>query len=250
MSSSTNTLARTAGLILYLLGAATAFALLALTVWGDFEANSFDAALLTEEQLRTLDCPVFITQDETAEITARIENPTDREVMPRVRARYTLGFVTLVDEKLEQLTIPPGGTGELSFQISAENAAYRRLILARVYQFQNLSLPSRQASCGVVLLPISGPTGDQAYLAMFIGSLALMATGLLLQNPFDRRLGLMVDNEGRRRRSMLRSYAFLGVYFLAGALVALIGNWLVGAILVIFAVVSIIGVFSAVLIAR
>ena len=244
MQSQANRPKRAAGYVIYILGAMTAFLLLTLSAWGDVEAGTFENPISPDERLATLRCPAFITEDETGVISARIINTTDREVTPVVQARWTQGYLSFIHEQREKLEIPAGESRSISFEITAKDAAYRRLILARVYQLQNFSLPSRSSSCGVVLLPISGPTGQQVFIAAFAASIVLMAAGLLLLRPNDKLARQRQDAIGKRVRTSFGSLIYLGSYFLIGALLTLIGNWLLSGGLFLMAVISIIGVFS------
>jgi len=235
---------QTAGYILYALGALIAFLLLTLSVWGDVEASSFEGLIHADRRLGTLRCPVLITEGETGLISARIVNTTDRDVAPNVQARWTQGYASIIQELRQKIEIPVGEARTFEFEISQDDAAYRRLILARVYQFSSFSLPSRSSSCGVVLLPLSGPTGQQIFIASFILSVILMAIGLLLLRPADRLAHQRQDASGKRIRTSFGSLVYLGAYFLAGTLLSLIGNWLLSIGLILLAAVSIIGVVS------
>lgn len=244
MQAQINKSRRAAGYILYILGALAAFLLLALSVWGDVETSAFEGLIGAEERLNTLRCPVFITQSETGVISARIENTTDREVSPIVQARWTQGYATLLQEKRQQLEIPPGESRTFEFEISEEDAAYRSLILVRVYQFGNVGLPSRTASCGVVLLPFSGPPGQQIFYGSFAASAVLMAVGLLLLRPPDRLSRIRQDAGGKRIRTSFGGLIYLGAYFLIAILVSMLSDWLLNVGLILLAVVSVIAVFS------
>ncbi len=232
------------GSIFYLIGALLAFGLLALSVWGDLEASSFDRALRSDERLRTMRCPVLITEDETGTISARFTNTTDRDVNPTVRARWTEGSVLLIMEQREKIEIPVGESTTYEFEITAEDAAYNALIMASFYQMRNLSLPSRSASCGVVVLPISGPTGQQVFMFTFGTGFLLMAAGLLLLMPKEKLALTGLSPEATRTRYRLKSLLFLGSYFLISVLLSLIGNWLLSIGLMVLAVVSILAVTS------
>jgi len=231
------------GVILYITGILAGSALAALSAWGDIEASTFDAALQTDETLSKLDCPVFIGKEEQRVIVAEIVNTTDRDVSPVVRARITQGYVTLVREHRGKVDIPQGESARIEWDISAEDAAYRQLILARVYQFSNYSLPSRQATCGVVVVPVPGLTGQQFYLLLFGSGLVLSAVGLFLWIP-NR------DSEADPGGRKLRAYIYLAAYLLAVSLLNLLGNWLVSVLLVVLAFLSLIAVTSFALIEK
>jgi hypothetical protein len=244
MKSSNKQLTRTIGLFLYLTGVLLGFVLLALSVWGDIEASTFGVRIRSDERLSTLKCPVFITKDEVGMISAVIENPTDRDVTPLVRSTITFGFVTLVDEIDQKIEIPAGGSKEVAWKVSEANAAYRRLILTHIYQLSNYSVPSRQGSCGIVVLPFVGPTGQQVFNASFVISMVLVAVGIALYSPKNILRIDSMNGQKKRSRTVVRSYLFLGAYLLIATLLSLVGIWLLSIFLMLFAIVSVIAVFS------
>ena len=243
MKHKPNSVLQFVGVILYIAGILAGSALVALSAWGDVEASTFDAALQTDETLNTLDCPVFIGQEENSVIAVEIVNTAERDVSPVVRARITQGYVTLVREHRGKVDIPQGESALIEWEISEEDAAYRQLILARVYQFSNYSLPSRQATCGVVVVPIPGLTGQQFYLMLFVSSLIFTAVGLLIWIPNRRN---EADPGGRK----LRAYIYLAALLLVASLLNLLGNWLVSVGLVVLAFLSLIAVTSFALIEK
>lgn len=235
---------RTFGLVLYMLGAIIGFLLLTMSVWGDVEASTFSAALSSDEPLDTLNCPVFIAKDEVGVISAVIENGTDRDASPMVRSRITSGFVTLVDEQNQTVDIPAGESREVSWNVSLDNAAYGRLILARFYQFSNFSVPSRQGFCGIVVLPFSGLTGQQVFVGGFVLSMLLVAAGISLFTPKNILRVDSLNAQHKRLRSVIQAFIFLGTYFLVATLLSLIGDLLLGVTLMLLAIVSTIAVFT------
>lgn len=252
MNKKPNILSLISGLLIYLVGAVMALALLTLVIWPDIEASSFDTAIRADKQLQSLHCPVFITRDEIGTISITVDNPTDREVNPTVRARVTKGYRTFVQEFRQKVVVPAGGSETVSWEVDRKDAAYdRSMILGRFYQMRNYSLPSRSSSCGIYVLPFSGPSGQQVLIGTFVTSLVLMVLGLLLQLPKDRKALRRSNIESsKRQRTRLQAFAYLGALFLVGTLLALIGNWLLSLVLAILAATSAIGVISYALIAQ
>jgi hypothetical protein len=116
--------------------------------------------------------------------------------------------------------------------------------MARVYQFANLSLPSRAASCGIVVLPFSGPNGQQVFFGSLALSLVIMAAGLVLHRKNYPEQIAQSTAENIRRNKVLRAFIFLAVYLVAAALITLTTDALVNVGLVTLAVISALGVFS------
>ena len=93
---------QTVGTIIFSIGIALAFGLLAALVWGDLEASLFSTALDAEKSLRTLSCPVFISKNETSQIKATFKNPLDKDWSRFTRVYISDGFITLKREKVRQ----------------------------------------------------------------------------------------------------------------------------------------------------
>lgn len=240
----TNATTRFLGLILFFIGAIIGFFILTMSVWGDIEANTFDKAVISEEKLNTLNCPVFITEGELGTITASFENGTDKDHSPTVRTRITQGFVTLYTEYRETVDVPAHGATKLDWKVSEENAAFNRLVLVRVYQYQNFGIPSRSNSCGIVLLPITGITGVQAFYGGLALSAVLVFAGLWLYRPVSDDQRERASSTFLRKQQVYRAFLYLGSFFIVAALLSLFGDWLLGILLLLLAFVSVIVVLS------
>jgi hypothetical protein len=237
MRTKPNDTLRIIGITIYLVGILSGITLTALSAWGDIEASTFDAALQTNETLDTLECPVFIGKEERGVITAEIVNTAGRDVAPVVRARITQGYTTLVREERDKIEIAAGQSAHLSWEVTAEDAAYQQFILARIYQFANYSLPSRQSTCGIMVVPLSGLTGQQFFILLFASNLIFSTIGLVLYTP-------KTTADSVTAKKKMRAFIFLGVYLLVAPLLNLLGNWLLSGALVVFAFLSLIVVIS------
>ena len=211
------------GLVLYGVGLVLALALTLLAIWGDLEASLFDTMFRAERRLSGLSCPVLMTASEDAQIQASFTNSTEREENLVVRARISKGFASLIREEEVDLVLSPGENNQVAWDISPEDAAWDRIVLARVSTVRNE--PYRRlvgSSCGVLLLPINGPTGGQIVTTMLIASLVLMVGGgWLWQNGRSRPFA---ENDEKTWRLML---VFAGLT--AAALTAsLLQIWLLG----------------------
>lgn len=243
MEKKKNSALRIIGFLIYLVGIAAGAALTGLSAWGDIEANTFDAAIQAEEPLKTLRCPVFIGKDETGYITAKIENTAGREVQPLVRARITQGFATLMREEKNREAIPAGESLTVQWAITANDAAYHEIIMASIYQFSNYSLPSRRGSCGVVVVPVAGLTGQQFYILLYAATAVFSAAGLALYAP-NR-----ADEHGLAKKK-LRAYIYLSILLMVLPLLNLIGDSLLSVLLVAFGFISLFVVLSYGMIGR
>jgi hypothetical protein len=209
--------------VLFSLGLATALALAAAVVWADLEASTFDVSLIGgSEPLSSLRCPVMMSRNETAQLTASVTNPSDRAVRLSVRAHISDGFVSLIREERELLELAPGETRRLSWAIAPQDAAYGRIVLARVHVLRaGPEHPHRQRSCGVLVLglPFSGHAFAWLLATSSVAAMAAAAYGWWRSRPSR----LLRYDQGTLFMAVLTLLA-------SAALVGAFGSWwIVGA---------------------
>ncbi|MEZ4594936.1 MAG: hypothetical protein R3D55_27905 [Chloroflexota bacterium] len=196
-----------------------------MTVWGDLEGSLFDTLNRAEQPLPSLSCPVLITSGDEPTISATFRNSSDRDEILRVRARISQGFASLIREERVEFVIPPGGSETAVFQITADDAAWDRVVLARVTTVRNA--PYRRlvgSSCGVLLLPIQGFTGGQILAVMLSFSLVLTVLGgYLWQNGRTRPYS---PPDQKIWRLMLAIAGLVG----AAMVTSLLQQWLLGGV--------------------
>jgi len=221
-----NKLVRKLGVILFSLGVLLGMLLVGITIWTDLEASFFDSLLASrgDETLKTLRCPVLMMASETGTIRATFENPADKPIELMLRAHVTDGFVTLMREVNSTLPLEPGEKKTVEWALTADDVAYRWLIMARVLQFRYYPLPARQAACGVLVLDVPFLTGNQLFVLTIAVTFLSMLGGIVLWSAGNRPL----------RRSALavtRTMGVLTATLLIGFLVSLSGAWLIGTLL-------------------
>jgi len=210
-----------------LVSASLLFAILGIiSTWGDIEATVFNATIKSEKPLSSLRCPAVITPIDDAFVSARIDNPSDRELEMEVRTYVSDGFVVLMKEITTNFYLKPGESEVICVPISVDDAAYDRFVLVRMHQIRRGSLPYLNASCGVVVVNIPILTGTQL-VGLIIGlGLLLSAAGLTLWIKYVK------PTKGEQ----LKTFRFL-VYFLIlsflNLLTGLSGWWLLAIILAV-----------------
>jgi len=219
------------GYFLFFIGALAGLLFNAMATWADFEASNFDVSLYSDTTLPSLRCPVMISPQETGTIRASFSNPTERKLTRRIRVQVSQKLVTMMEEQFVALTLAPGETKKLAWPVDRENVVWDRLILARVYQQRNTPLPSRSSACGVVVADMFGLPGNWISALAITVSLLFMLTGILLRentnHPGPFTIRRLFDGE--------LSMKALIVILTAGMLNALLGQWMLGAILVVVA---------------
>lgn len=217
---------RKSGIILFSFGVLLGMTLIAVTIWTDLEASFFDSVLASrgDEPLKTLRCPVLMTTSETGTIRATFENPANKPIELGLRAHVTDGFVTLMREVNSTLPLEPGEKKTVEWSLTADDVAYRWLIMARVLQFRYYPLPARQAACGVLVLDVPFLTGNQLLAITIVVTVLSISGGIAMW---------VVGNRPLKRPALAaaRTMGALAVSLLIGFLVSFSGSWLMGTLL-------------------
>lgn len=227
-------LLRTVGAILFLVGFALGALIFAGVIWADLEGAMFDTAVRGDKSLRTLRCPILITRNETGTISAAFHNSLDRPIRFSIQARISQGFVTLMREDKTILPVDAGGTERLEWTVTAEDAAYGSVVLVNILQRGHYPLPSRQATCGILVLGLPFLNGRQALTLAVAVSLVLMALGgaLWLRGSWPLRKGGDLE--------LARGMGALALSVVVGMVVGFLGAWLLGLIVVVITVLLIV----------
>lgn len=233
---------RSLSIILYLVGLLLVLAVAIIAIWPDLEASLFDRGLSSEETLRTLNCPLVISPNEETAITATFHNRLERNIRFLVRARISLGGVLRIREAEGVVALAPGESEELRWPIEAGDAAFGRLILARVYVPRGgAELPSRQAACGVLVMGVPLLTGTQFVALLAIAGIVSLAAGIYLW----LRTG---QGSVGKKRTGGRTFGLLA-FLIVGAMVAgLLGSWMAGGFLLVLSVLLLVVIFEQLLV--
>lgn len=223
---------RPLGVLLFALGLLLGMALFGATIWADFEAVLFNPGLSYEAPLRSLRCPVMITPSETGTVSALLTNPLDRSTERYVRAHVTDGYITLMREINKSVPLAPGEKERLHWTVTADDAAFDRFILIKVIVRGRYPLPSRQGTCGILVVNAPFLTGNQVLGLTFAASLLSMVGGYGLWFNASRPL----DQPGRQ---VSRAMVALAGGVVLGAIVGWLGWWLPGLILFVIIVLGI-----------
>ncbi len=224
---------RVVGGVLFALGIMLGVLFWGSAVWADIEAFLFDSSLSADASLPSLRCPVLVTTAEGSEIKATFTNPLDRAIRPKYTFHVTDGFVSLMREDAAFLQLDPGVHKQLSWQVTAEDAAWEYFILARVYLQRAYPLPSRTSSCGIVVLNVSSMNGNQLAVVVILVTVLLTGLGFYLWYAACRPLEGRRMQEARGRMALM-ILAGLGIVF------GTLGFWLPGLICLIVLVLLIV----------
>ena len=173
-------LLRIVGISLFLLGTFLFVVVGLISTWGDFEALFFNAAIKPQEPLKTLNCPIAISTNEIGTVSASFHNTDDDPLTLEIRAFVTDGFVTLMTEYDSDVYLEPDEVKSVEWIVTADDAAYDRLILVRVHQMKESPLPYMNASCGIVVVNVPFLSGTQFIILLLFLGVVLTSGGLFL----------------------------------------------------------------------
>lgn len=221
-------------ILLFSLSALIGTALMFVAVWGDIEATMFDATYNGEKNLGTLSCPVLITPQDTGEFSAKITNPIDRTVKTSVRVHVSSGFLTMMREENEKFELAPDESRKLAWSVNPDEAAYGKMVLVRIFLFPNHPIPSKDATCGILVVDIPLFTGTQITIASTVLSAVGMIAGTSIWATNNEPLT-------KKKREVLRSFSILTGVIIIGTIASIMGWWLIGTIGIVVTVLMTFG---------
>ena len=219
-------------ILVFAVGLLVGLALFAVLVWSGVETLLFDPVWRYDAPLRSLRCPVMITPSEAGVVSAGISNPLDRPTERFLRVHVTSGSILRVIEFTEAVELEPGETKRVAWEVTRDHAVYDRVIMVNAILRGRYGLPTRQSSCGIIVVDVPFFTGHQVFGLSLAVSLLAMAGGYTLWVRSD---GLLT----RRRRRAARAMIALGASVGVGIVLALMGWWLPGLILFVVVLVAI-----------
>jgi len=222
------------GMLSVIIGNLLGLILAAGMVWADLEGSLFLFGLIGDKTTRRLDCPVLMTTNETREVTLSLKNPSQEKDTRFVTTTISEGYLTLVREIKQNVSLDPGETKELSWEISPEDAVYRKIVLFRAYVKGSYPYPSLEANCGVLVLDIPFLKGAQVMgLTLGFTFLLMLAGNSILQLQYrNARLG-------PRRQRMSRAMYIMSILIAVDLLISYLGFWVYGLILLVVIVMMI-----------
>lgn len=176
------------GIFIFIIGLLLGAAFNTLAVWSDLEgmsfwgypeSNSYDPEIETDGRLHSLICPVILTSSETASVKVKVSNPKDFPINPSIQASLSQpGERDNLIRKKQSLSLEPGETVEISWQVDQDNILFNRIILVRVFLFQsNFYPPSATAHCGIMVRDLGFLKSIQLAIIVVSASLVGMVSG-------------------------------------------------------------------------
>jgi hypothetical protein len=207
---------------------------------GKLLIESFRNTYVFDTTLPSLRCPVFVSPSETGLIRARFNNPTGQNLTRRIRIYLSQRRVPEMQQEFVALPLAPGESRSLAWTVDGQNVVWNRLILARVYQNRNHPLPSRSSACGLIVANVFGLPGT------LVSGLAVAASTLCILAGFLLWKRTSHQNSGTTRQTSSRELSMqaLTVVIAAGLLNNLLGQWMLGMILLVMTTLLVVTVLA------
>ena len=190
-----------------------------MATWADFEASLFDTSIKSDDSLKSLRCPIVIGPSQEAVIAATIRNTLDRKNLISIRASFSDGYITLMRQDDQRLTLEPGEITKLEWPFTAKDAVWDRVVMARVTQARSYPEPSKSGSCGILLINFLGLNGNWT-TAIWLGiTFLLLISGLVIWSQINQPL------KGRPADAFKAMLA-LSLVVSTGILIMFVGVWM------------------------
>lgn len=237
MTQQKTTLA-TATIALFMVGIVVAIAFQTIYTWGVIEGTQFDrndpGLQVADQPVDSFRCPLIVTTGEVGIVSASFTNPTEM-VRPRiVRTNISDGFIIARREMATNLSLAPGETQTLTWEVTTDDAVWNRFIIVRVFAVRSAaSMPAQVSTCSIIAVNAPGIPGSwlaTALLALGIfGSVGGLAGWVWVKRPLSYE-----ENRHAKRMGLILTLVLFGLFIsLAGYWIASIGILMLSLFLIV-----------------
>lgn len=225
--------ARVLSLLLFSAGIVLSSLLVLGTAWADLEAKFYNFQQQGDEPI-DVTCPVFLAQDEVGRVSVRVVSEADIPINPIVRAVFSNRGLFRLEET--RLSLDPGEAEVVTWEVSADDVGMRYFVFVKVFIPPTAQFISREGTCGAMILPFSGVTGNQVFVASLIVSFLGMGIGAVVWNKSHKPLN-------GRNLELFRAMQFLTIVALAGAFLGYRGFWGAAGLMLVIIILVLAGIF-------
>jgi hypothetical protein len=216
---------RTLGGVIFFFGIFLGLALSLAAVWGDFEGISYFYTGAAYPSFNGLNCPVLMTRSETGTVSASFVNSGGQEIEPYYEV--TISGLTAMRKLEGHLSVPAHASKSIQWTVDASDIDLGFFIFNDMQVLPVAGYSTREDTCGIIVLNLTGLTGGQLFNITLAASLLGIAIGF----------GLWENTRATDRATNLaRAMRTMGVAVLLALLTSIMGWWLPG---LLFSVVTI-----------
>lgn len=221
---------------IYAIGAIFGFTLILLSTWADLESTFYGFFHRTNTRFGGMSCPILMTPNETSSFSAEVTNTAERTLSPSIKTEISTRGAP--SSSIERLSLEPGESTVVTWEIGPDNIDIGRFIFAQVYVYSFYPITDSESTCGIFIVNLPG-NGETITWGVVGLSLFGMWYGL---NGMKR----LRDHMRRGMDTIRHSLAFLSLVIAIGLVTCFMGWWIQGGlilIVIILLVVIILGVF-------
>jgi hypothetical protein len=190
--------------------------------WGDpIIATQFYPGHETPARIARFTCPALLTLTEVGAVTASVRLTAAEPVEMETQIYVSSPMFPDYRAAAQKLSLVPGQTRQLSTQVSSQDQVFNHVILARAFLFPIPGLPTRTASCGILVVDWPYTSGRSLAALLLAASAGFSGLGAAL-------LWLKLPPRSERGIRLVYGLILLAVLAVAGMLLNLAGWWLAG----------------------
>ncbi|MGZ6316015.1 MAG: hypothetical protein ACXWNQ_02040 [Anaerolineales bacterium] len=213
---------QTLGNVIFLVGVFLGLGLAIAAIWGDFEGISYFSNGAGYEAFGGLSCPILMSRSDVATISARLDNPGDTEIQPYYQVE--ISGAAAARELEGQVPVTGHSSRTVKWTVDAKDIDLGYFIFVKMNILPVAGHSTREGTCGIVVLNVRGPSGEEIFGGILGASLLGMVFGLGLRESGNEN----VSGGALNQRNGLRAVAILTS---AGMLTGFMGSWLIGFVL-------------------
>lgn len=162
------------GTAIFLVGLVITLGLALAPTWGDFEGMSYFSSGAGYGPFGGLHCPVLMGRSDTATISATLDNNSNKETQPYYEVEVSGVSAT---RKLEgQVTLPPHSSKTVEWSVGPNDIDLGYFIMNKIDLLPFAGNPTREATCGIMVLNLGGLSGGQIQAwGLAIGLIGMVA---------------------------------------------------------------------------
>jgi hypothetical protein len=214
----------------YLVGVVLGLFLVVVSTWADLESTFYGFFHRTNTRFDGLTCPILMTPNETASFSVTVTNTADRALSPTIKVDTSARGALF--SSIERLSLEPGESEQVFWDIGPENIDIDRFIFAQVYVYSFYPIPDSENTCGIFIVNLPG---NGTVIAWAMAGLSLLGMGFGLSG-LKKFPGLTHRGAGNIWNSMM----FLSLVIVIGLVASFMGWWVQGGFLLIVAVLLVV----------
>jgi hypothetical protein len=159
--------------LLFLAGVLLQLSLSGAMMWAELEASIYGTQMAGDGL--KLNCPLMLSPAESSRVTATITNSLDQQAEPMITAE--ISKVGELQTLSQILSLAPHETQIIQWSVNPSDVIFNRLILVNVIQGRFNGLDLQHGFCGILIFNIFNLTGNESFVLIFIGGIALILMG-------------------------------------------------------------------------